>query len=144
MGKVTVQDIHIQPLKKIELFGGGVLHGIKKSDKYYAGFGEAYFSQIDFGVIKAWKLHKKMKMNIVVPVGEVHFAFIDDFGGIRQETLGFNNYARLFVPPRIWLGFQGVSKTVSTLLNIANIEHSPEEVKHKELHMFKYDWEITN
>ena len=144
MGTITVRDINIHPLKKIELPGGGVLRGIKKTDEDYAGFGEAYFSQVDFGVIKAWKLHTKMTMNIVVPVGEVHFGFIDDLGGIRRETLGLNNYARLCVPPGIWFGFQGVSKTLSTLLNVANIEHSPDEVKRRELHEFKYDWEITN
>ena len=38
---------------------------------------EAYFSIIKPGYIKAWKLHKKMTMNIVVPIGSVQFVFYD-------------------------------------------------------------------
>ena len=143
MGKVTVQDINIHRLKKIDLPGGGVLRGLRKSDQDYIGFGEAYFSQVDFGAIKAWKLHTKMTMNIMVPIGEVHFAFIDEMGGFRTETLGANNYARLSVPPGIWFGFKGLAETLSTLLNIANIEHSPDEIERKELHEFQYNWEIN-
>ena len=142
MGKVRVSDIQIYPGKKIQQPGGKVLRGMKKTDKGYLGFGEAYFSQVDPGIIKAWKLHTEMTMNILVPVGEVHFAFIDDFGGIRGETIGLNNYVRLSVPPGVWFGFKGVALTVSTLLNIADIEHSSSEMKRKELHELQYDWEI--
>ena len=84
-----------------------------------------------------------MTMNIIVPVGEVHFAFIDEMGGVRTETLGVSNYARMCVPPGIWFGFRGVAKTLSTLLNIANIEHSPDEIERKELHELQYKWEIN-
>lgn len=143
MGTVTVRDINIYPLKKIGMPGGGVLRGLKKCDPGFVGFGEAYFSQIEFGVIKAWKLHKEMTMNLVVPVGDVHFGFIDTLGGVRRETIGLNNYARLSVPPGIWFGFQGISRSPSLLLNIASIEHAPDEIVRKEEYEFKYDWEVT-
>ena len=41
-------------------------------------FGEVYFSSIKPKSVKAWKLHKKMTLNIVVPVGKVRFALFDD------------------------------------------------------------------
>ena len=37
------------------------------------------------------------------------------------------------MPPGIWFGFQGISEGTALLLNIANIEHSPEEIERKEL-----------
>ena len=43
MGTITLSDIELTPLKRVETVGGDVLHGIKSSDKSYAGFGEAYF-----------------------------------------------------------------------------------------------------
>ena len=143
MEQVNVNDISITSLKKINLQGGGVMHAMKKSDDTFKGFGEAYFSQINPGEIKAWKLHSKMTMNLIVPIGEVEFVFIDSIGGIRRERIGKENYSRLTVPPGIWFGFRGVSKALSLLLNLANIEHSPKEVQRKEVNEMKYNWEET-
>ena len=70
------------------------MHAMKQSEDSFKGFGEAYFSQINPGAIKAWKLHLKMTMNIVVPIGEVNFVFIDSSEETRSETLGENKYLR--------------------------------------------------
>ena len=51
---------------------------MKETSAGYAGFGEAYFSQVDKGAIKAWKRHKKMTLNLLVPVGEIKFVLFDD------------------------------------------------------------------
>jgi len=40
----------------------------------------------------------------------------------------------------IWVGFQGLGRQTSFVLNIANIEHSPEEVERKELDEIKFNW----
>ena len=54
-----IKDVIVTRLNVIDTPGGNVLHGMKKSSSGYSGFGEAYFSQIDRGAIKAWKRHKK-------------------------------------------------------------------------------------
>jgi len=140
MGSVSLDDISVTPLKRIAVSGGDVLHVMKHSEDGFAGFGEAYFSQVVSGAVKAWKRHRQMTLNLVVPIGEVHFIFIDSTGSIREEKIGDGNYARLTVPPSIWFGFKGVSKSISLLLNIADIEHMPDEVERKELSDIKYDW----
>jgi len=140
MGSVSLAKIIITPLKRVAVSGGDVLHAMKKSDDNYMGFGEAYFSQIESGAVKAWKRHRQMTLNLVVPVGEVYFVFMDSNGYKREEKIGNGNYARLTVPPMIWFGFKGVSKGTSLLVNIADIEHSPDEVERKELSDIKYDW----
>jgi len=140
MDSVSLDKIMITPLKRVAVSGGDVLHAMKNSDDGYVGFGEAYFSLVESGVVKAWKLHSQMTLNLVVPVGEVYFVFIDSNGYKREEKIGNGNYARLTVPPMIWFGFKGVSKGTSLLVNIADIEHSPDEVERKELSDIKYDW----
>ena len=115
---------------------------MKASEEGYSGFGEAYFSEIKFGEIKAWKKHTEMTMNLVVPLGEVKFVFADQTGSFREEIIGSRNYYRLTVPPGIWFGFQGLFENFSMILNISNIEHSPLEVERKELDDFKYNWEL--
>ena len=63
--------ISITKLLKLDQPEGSVMHGLKKSDKSFSGFGEAYFSTVKFNKIKGWKLHKKMTLNLVVPHGEI-------------------------------------------------------------------------
>jgi dTDP-4-dehydrorhamnose 3,5-epimerase len=128
-------------MARLAVAGGDVLHAMKGTDTGYAGFGEAYFSLVSMGAVKAWKLHTQMTMNIVVPVGKVRFAFhLRGTDGFRVEELGEDRYARLTVPPGIWFGFQGISAPDSMLLNIANIAHDPSGVQRAAISEIKFDW----
>lgn len=142
MGAVRVSQIIVTPLKRIPLADGDVLHGIKRTDPGFLGFGEAYFSMIQGGAVKAWKRHLLMTLNLVVPVGSVRFVFVDEENGERVELVHPDRYARLTVPPGIWFGFQGVAKPFSLVMNVADIPHSPAEVERKNLNEIEYDWEI--
>ena len=142
MGSVSLDDILVTSLKRIAVPGGDVLRAMKKSDSGYIGFGEAYLSLVEFGAVKAWKRHLQMTLNLIVPVGKVRFVFLDSAGSVKEVIAGEGHYVRLTVPPGIWFGFQGVSEGTALLLNIANIEHSPDEVESKTLNEFKYDWRI--
>ena len=141
---MKLADILVTLLRRIENTGGGVLHGMKQSDTGYTGFGEAYFSWVSAGAIKAWKRHTQMTMNVVVPVGQVRFVFrcvnADGIEEFRIEEIGVDRYARLTVPPGIWFGFQGLHTPQSLLLNIANIPHDPNEVERLALTDINYDW----
>ena len=144
-----IEGVEITPLRIIATEGGDVFHGMKKSDLGYCGFGEAYFSMIDFGAIKGWKRHHKMVLNLIVPVGIVRFVLYDDrldsvsCGKFQEITLSKeDNYCRLTVPHLLWMGFQGVGKNSNILLNVANIEHGAKEVDRKDLNEIRYDWEL--
>ena len=141
---MKLADILVTSLRRIENAGGEVLHGMKQSDVGYTGFGEAYFSWVSFGAVKAWKRHTQMTMNVVVPVGQVRFVFCyvnaDGIEEFRIEEIGVDRYARITVPPGIWFGFQGLHTPQSLLLNIANIPHDPNEVERLALTDINYDW----
>ena len=141
MGTMSLDDILIRPLACITTPGGDVLHAMKQSDVGYAGFGEAYFSWVTDGAVKAWKRHTRMTMNVVVPVGKVRFVFrLDGTDELRVEEVGDGHYACITVPPGIWFGFKGLAKPQSLVLNIANIPHDPNEVEKLELSGIKYGW----
>ena len=140
MGQVSVNQILLTPLKRIQVSGGDVLHGMKCSDPGYVDFGEAYFSIVEAGFIKAWKRHLRMTLNIIVPFGSVSFAFIDEEGKVREEVIGENRYVRLTVPPGIWFGFKGLDSPYSALMNVADIPHDPLEVERKTISEMKYNW----
>ena len=142
MGVVSLDDILITPLKRIPTVGGDVMHGLKKSDNGFNGFGEVYFSWVEQGAIKAWKCHQHMTLNLVVPVGEVNFVFhlTNKKNIFRTEIIGEERYVRLTVPPGIWFGFQGLTSGYSLLMNVIDLEHDPDEVLRKETSEFDYDW----
>ena len=142
MRAVGLDDILITPLKKIPTVGGDVLHALKRSDNGFNGFGEIYFSWIEKGAIKAWKFHKRMTLNLVVPIGEVSFVFNinNQNNTFRKENIGEERFVRLTVPPKIWFGFQGIGPDRSLLTNVANINHEPNEVLHKSISEINYNW----
>ena len=126
---------------------GDILHGMKKSDNEYPGFGEAYFSKINHGEIKGWNKHKMMTLNLVVPIGEVTFVIYDDRkdsdkkGSYFTVSLSQINYQRLTVPPELWMAFKGIDTKTNLILNIANIEHDPNEIDRLDLDRIDYNWE---
>ncbi len=147
MDKITIKGIELTTLKRIKHPLGDIFHGLKSDNAAFKGFGEAYFSSIKDNAIKAWKRHKRMTLNLVVPVGKVKFVFYDDRND--SETKGtFNeyilspddNYCRLTVSPNIWFGFKGMDSTDSLVLNIADIPHDPEEVNRAEIIDIEYNW----
>ena len=141
-----IKEVVITKLGIIATLGGSVMHAMKASSAGYTGFGEAYFSQVDQGAIKAWKRHKKMTLNLVVPVGEIRFVLFDDREVLNTQfqeiIISRGNYCRLTVPPMVWMGFQGLSEGSAMLLNIADIEHDPDEVDRKEMSEINYNWNI--
>lgn len=130
----------ITPLERISVSGGDVLHALKASDPSYLSFGEAYFSIVNPGKVKAWKRHRRMTMNIVVPSGSVKFVLTKSFKDFMTIALGEGNYSRLTVPPGIWFGFQGISLSPSLVLNISDIEHDPSEADKLPQDKVEFDW----
>lgn len=138
---MSLNQVVVTPLARIATAGGDVLHAMKQSDESYAGFGEAYFSWVDGGAVKAWKRHTRMTMNVIVPVGNVRFVFrLDGTDELRTEEIGVDRYARITVPPGIWFGFQGLAAPQSLVLNIASIPHDPNEVERLALSEINYEW----
>ena len=142
----VIEGVIISPLKIIPNSKGEILHAMKASDLEFKGFGEAYFSVANKGEIKGWKKHLQMTLNLVVPVGNIRFVIYDDREGSQTNgtffsiKLGKENYQRITVPPNVWMAFQGVGEGMNLLLNIANIEHDPDEAVGKTVDDLKYDW----
>ena len=146
MVEVNIDGIVLTPLKIIEHPMGDVLHGMKKSEVGFTGFGEAYFSMINNGEIKGWNKHKRMTLNLVVPMGEVTFVIYDDREGSKSNdrlfTVGLSpfNYQRLTIPPGLWMAFKGNGKNINLILNVANMEHNPNEIDRLDLNQIDFNW----
>ena len=143
----NIEGVFLTPLKKIRHPKGDIFHGMKKSDAGFAGFGEAYFSTIKSNEIKGWNKHKRMTMNLVVPLGKVTFVIYDDRenssskGSFFRVDLSPSNYKRLTIPPGLCLAFRGNDSNANLILNIADIEHDPDEIQKLSLDQINYDWD---
>ncbi len=142
-----IDGVILTPLKVIGVSGGDVLHAMKNKDIGFIDFGEAYFSEVEPGRVKAWKRHTKMTLNLVVPIGAIKFVLfdgrIDDNETQFQEmVLSRDNYMRLTVPPMVWVGFQGMSEYNSLLLNISDIPHDSNEMDKKSIEEIEFNWSV--
>lgn len=133
-----MDGVILTPLKQIHNLKGDVFHAMKKSDIGFDGFGEAYFSTIHQGDIKGWKKHTQMTLNLVVPIGEIEFIVYNekDFFTVKLSS---NNYQRLTVQSGLWMAFRGVGES-NMLLNLASLEHDPDEAINQPLDAIPYAW----
>ena len=148
MGQEMIEDVLVSDLKIIDVPGGDVLHAMKREEQGYSGFGEVYFSTVEPTVIKAWKRHREMIMNLVVPIGEIRFVIVDDRDKARSSqtyfeiTLSRKNY-NVLLYPRCLGRFSRHGNSTSMLLNIASIPHDPNESDQKALEEIQFDWSIN-
>ena len=151
MGQISssIEGVIITPLKIIEKDQGNIMHAMKMGDEGYAGFGEAYFTFVKHKVIKGWKKHGLMTLNLIVPIGAVKFVLFDDRKDSPTQGLFFEiilstlNYQRLTVPPKIWIAFQGIGGQENMVLNLASIMHDPaetEDLNLKEAYLQYHNW----
>lgn len=146
MNALIIKDVLLTPLKRIAHPKGEVMHAMKRSSPGFVGFGEAYFSTVLSGEIKGWKRHRRVTLNLVVPVGRVRFVIFDDrpdsptSGCFNDVVLDKENYARLTIPPGLWVAFRGLDEAGNILINLADEEHDPAESDNVEIEDIVFDW----
>ena len=132
-------DVLITPLDRIKVSGGDVLKAIKVDELSPKGFGEAYFSFIEFHKVKAWKLHTRQTSNLIVPIGKVGFVCYSESKGFYEAIVESTTPCRLTIPPNVWFGFKGLG-THNLILNIADIVHDPREGLKCDISELEYEW----
>ena len=147
-----IDGVKITPLKQFFDDRGKVMKMLSINDSNFEKFGEIYFSTIKPNVIKAWHIHKVMKLNYVVVYGEIKMVLYDDRpksptqGAIQEIFLSPENYFLVSVPAGIWNGFMGIADTYSIVANCATHPHSSEELEKITFNDKKipYSWSVKN
>lgn len=134
LNPVDIFGVIVQPLKVMQDERGAVMHMLRSDSLVFKHFGEIYFSEVNPGVTKAWKRHKRMTQHFSVPTGKVKFVVYDDrsdspsCGLFGIYELGRPDaYQLLVIPPMLWYGFQGRSTSPSVIANCADMPHDPIE-----------------
>jgi dTDP-4-dehydrorhamnose 3,5-epimerase len=129
-----IDGVVITELRQIRDERGAVLHMLRCDSPEFTRFGECYFSEIFFGVVKAWKLHRAQTQHLAVPIGRIRLVIYDDREGSPTRSkmqvieLGRPDaYLRITIPPKLWYGFGGISRAASLLVNCVDLPHLPSE-----------------
>ena len=145
-----IQGVIAEPLRIIEDERGAVLHMLRADSPLFKGFGEVYFSQVNPGIIKGWKRHRRMTQRFAVPTGKIKVVMHDDRdesatkGWTSEVTLGRPDaYLLLIIPPMVWYSFQGLSSTPAIMANCSDVPHDPGESEQMSLEggSISYMWE---
>jgi dTDP-4-dehydrorhamnose 3,5-epimerase len=147
-----IKGVQINPLKQILDERGKIMHMLRNDDPHFEKFGEIYFSFVYPNVVKAWHLHKKMKLNYAVPYGRIKLVLFDDRedsptrGELMEIFLGPDNYQLVTIPTMVWNGFKGIGDDISIVANCSTLPHDPEEIIRVD--PFKndipYNWEVKH
>ena len=132
-----IAGVELHPLGVRGDARGAVLHMLRADAPGFDRFGEIYFSEINAGVVKAWKRHLRTTQRIAVPAGRVRFVLVDDRsesttrGAIVEHELGRPDaYALLVIPPLVWYGWKCLSAAPALVANCPNQPHDPAEQEH--------------
>jgi dTDP-4-dehydrorhamnose 3,5-epimerase len=147
-----INGVMINPLKQILDDRGKIMHMLRNDDEYFEKFGEIYFSFVYPGVVKAWHLHKKIKLNYAIPYGRIKLVLYDDRkdspsrGELMELFIGVEDYKLVTIPTMVWNGFKGLGNEVSIVANCATLPHDPEEIIRVDpfVNDIPYDWGLKN
>ena len=134
ISSTKIFDLRLIKLKQIKDDRGAVYHYLKSTDETFKGFGESYYSKINPGIVKGWKIHNRIHQHFCVPSGVVKIVVFDnredsETKGIIDEIIldDNDNYSLLSMPPKLWYSFKCISHHPSILANIIDRTHDPTE-----------------
>ena len=117
---------------------GRVMEILRKDDPHFPGFGQAYFSSIYPGVVKAWHAHQKQTDCISVIYGMAKIGFFDDRPGSPTKgkthsiVAGEHHRVLLQIPPGVFHGFKAISPDEVLLINLPSEPYNrknPDEIR---------------
>ena len=135
------KSFNIFNTKTIKFKKGNILKTFNSTNLKFSKMKEIYFSWVNNKSVKAWKLHKKMTIHLVVPFGKVKFVILNKKDNkFKEIILGEKNYKILKIKPNTWFGFKSLSKTKSLIMNCSTLKHSKNEILRKNINQMKYKW----
>ena len=117
---------------------GRVMEILRKDDPHFVGFGQAYFSSIYPGVIKAWHAHEKQTDCLSIIHGMAKIGFYDSrpkshtHGKTHRIVVGEHHLVLIHIPPGIFHGFKAISPNEVLLINLPSEPYNrknPDEVR---------------
>ncbi len=145
-----IHGVHLTPLAKICDERGRVMHLMRSDWPIFGGFGEAYFSVVNPGVVKGWHLHQRVTLNYTAVSGMIKVALYDPRpdsptkGDVNEFFLGEHNYQLITIPPGIWNGVKGISTQEAIIAICLDQPYDSSEIERVDPfeNEIPYDWAL--
>lgn len=131
----TIAGVLVTPLKIVKDERGSVMHFLREGREPFTRFGEVYFSTVNPGVTKGWKLHRRSTSNMAVVSGTMRFWVRDERDSsptkgvteIHDLAPVEGKYNLLTVPPGVVYAWRSTGDGVATVGNGATLAWEPDE-----------------
>lgn len=145
-----IEGVLVTRLKKVVNPRGHLMEVQRADDSHYSGFGQAYVTMTNPGVVKAWYRHHKQIDQIALIKGELLLVLFDT----RPESATCNALTEIRIqedepqliriPPGVWHGFQAVGSDPAFLLHLNSIpfdfENTDEDRISDDDPLIPYSW----
>jgi dTDP-4-dehydrorhamnose 3,5-epimerase len=128
-----LHDLKIIPLHSHCDARGRVMEILRRDDPHFHGFGQAYFSTIYPGVVKAWHAHLKQHDAMTAIKGMCRIGLFDDRpnsptqGQAQEVVTGEFHPLLLIIPPGVFHGFKAIGTAETLLVNLPSEPYNPQE-----------------
>jgi dTDP-4-dehydrorhamnose 3,5-epimerase len=147
-----IKGVCVTLLEQISDDRGKVMRMLRADDPTFIQFGEIYFSVINPGTVKAWRLHKEMTCNLAVLSGTVKLVLYDSrpnsptYNEVQKIVIGGDNYVLVTIPPNIYNGFKNSGDSSAIIANCATHQHDSDEISRLEPYdnRIPYSWDDNN
>jgi dTDP-4-dehydrorhamnose 3,5-epimerase len=122
--KSNIEDVFIQPLKKVVNERGHLMEVQKYDDPIFPGFGQTYITSTLPGAIKAWYRHHKQVDQIAIIKGELLLVLYDtrenssSFKQLQEIKMNEKDPVLVQIPTGIWHGFKAVGVESAYLVHL--------------------------
>lgn len=148
-----IQGVVLKSLLKRYDDRGFLYEIMRRDESMYLGFGQAYISAVNEGVVKAWHLHRVQIDNLCCVKGLIKVVLWDGrkdsltFEQINEFFIGEENLQLLQIPNGVLHGWQGKASGTSLVLNIPTEVYNyaePDEYRiHPHINDINYDWRLN-
>jgi len=132
--------VQLIPLKRMLNERGYLMEVQRNDDDHYSGFGQAYITATNPGVVKAWYRHKRQTDQITLIKGAILLVLYDErkgsptYGNLQEIHLDEANPLLVQIPSGVWHGFMALNNEQAILLHLNSVSFHPSTPDEERLH----------
>ncbi len=130
----SIHEVTVVPLKKLVNERGHLMEIQRNDESHFPGFGQAYLTATNPGVVKAWYRHHRQIDQIALAQGTLRLALFDSretsptYGQVQEIVISDDQPALVQIPTGVWHGFQALGTAPALLLHLNTIPFNFENV----------------
>lgn len=149
---MSIEGVVVNSRKVLVDERGHLIEILRSDNPYFTNFGQCYITTVDYGVTKAFHLHRKQTDHFFLVSGKIKLGLIDSRGTSSTKgemmtiVMSEMNPQIVIIPPGVMHGFKGLASPTSMILNIPDqlYNYSDPDEERFPAHEQGYDWDVKD